>query len=187
MKVLGSLATEASKQSSCGSWGGGASIHIYIYVYILSYIYMCARIILCCMYMRRRLAMISIWDSVHDSSPSGSQWPLSEDISNIWVTDIGRLVWDSQHVRNRIHDVMILGRAPVWVPDRDPTCCVPPFRACWTPLGDSLGLLLRVSQPGDWVEVLPNQESLCGCCCFELGSELSLSWAPFHGFPSRFP
>ena len=49
MKVLGSLATEASKQSSCGSWG--ASIYICIYVYI----YPCVK------YTCLRCPVVSAW------------------------------------------------------------------------------------------------------------------------------
>ena len=37
-----SLATEASRQSSCGSWEGGEHIDIYIYIYTYMYIYMYA-------------------------------------------------------------------------------------------------------------------------------------------------
>ena len=39
-KLLGSLSTEVSKQSSCGSWGrggGGVSIYIYIYIHTCTY------------------------------------------------------------------------------------------------------------------------------------------------------
>ena len=38
LKILGSLATEASKQSSGGSWEGGAYVYIYIHIDIYIYI-----------------------------------------------------------------------------------------------------------------------------------------------------